>query len=630
MGNDPMLKAQGEKSMKNGLLILIVVGISSAAVIGAAYAVFFMNSDDESEKMFAVTYYSGGNKVHEITVPEGTSVTVAGNIGGNGSSAKFAGWNTRPDLTGPTIAPGSVLKADGNIRLYAMVAGSGVFMIVLPEKQDGFSMTADPLLVVSGGSSILSYSILPSHIDNDLSITVNGNPMSLDAMKRIYLANITEDQTVEVTGVFDRREHNIFLPAEQIGYTMTSSAERVHHGQPYVLQYALLPGYRESNDFGIHVNGGSAKMPSGGILLIESVMADHEITVTGVEPIPYGISSGSNISILVNGIAADTATVEDLITVLPDEGYAIPETFGNQIKGRFTIEGEGYRTAGDIVFPSVLKITAGDNTLLNSSQKTIFVCPGDRVAVSPSSGYSMPEDYADKARELSGAAYSAGRFSFSDDVVLPSVYKVVFNGHNKVHATLYAVGGSDCPIPTNNPLRSNYHFDRWHMDSKPILDNKSIDAIWSPDEYAVTFGNNLVYSINGKYYSQPGSYTVTVEDLITISVPLGYELPAAYLPLDVFVKKGTGYSIISDYSLPSIHFVQYEDIPTNMSKRWFYAHSEMHYIEYPESPLFPLNLDGTGLDINDFMGWIYNGRLYCGEAIFVNEDIMLNSLWRTS
>jgi len=62
--------------------------------------------------------------------------------------------------------------------------------------------------------------------------------------------------------VFDKREHSISLPDDQNGYVLASSAEKVHHGGSYTLEFTLLPGYMGSQYFGIHVNGGEARMPS--------------------------------------------------------------------------------------------------------------------------------------------------------------------------------------------------------------------------------------------------------------------------------------------------------------------------------------------------------------------------------
>jgi len=140
-----------------------------------------------------VTYYRGGEKLLEVSATAGRILTVYGEIGDDSNTERFIGWNTKPDMSGKMLFPGSKLRVVDNMSLYAVTVGSGAFVIIVPEEQDGFSLTADPILISAGGSSILSYSLLPSHTDDELVISVNGNPVKLDATKRIYLTNITEN-----------------------------------------------------------------------------------------------------------------------------------------------------------------------------------------------------------------------------------------------------------------------------------------------------------------------------------------------------------------------------------------------------------------------------------------------------
>ncbi|MCL1978762.1 MAG: hypothetical protein FWG60_01190, partial [Methanomassiliicoccaceae archaeon] len=344
-----------EESIINRRSAAVIACIAVAVIVGAACAFMFLNNGEDDS--YKVTYFKKGKMVSEETVPAGTYVTIIDGIGADDDQERFIGWNTRSDMSGSTLLPGTLYRVDRSISLHAMAAGSEMFAIILPEKKEGFNITADPMMVVRGGSSIISYSLEPSHVDDDLVIFVNGNPMKLDAMKRIHLTDINEDKIVTVTGIYDRREHSISLPDDQRGYVLTSSAEKVHHGESYTLEFKLLPGYAETQEFGIHVNGGDAKRPSEGTVLIEDVRDNHVITVTGVEPIRYDISAGRNVLVFVNGAAASKATVEDTVTIQPADGYSVPETFNAQIKGKFTVKGNGYKVTDNIVFPSILKIT---------------------------------------------------------------------------------------------------------------------------------------------------------------------------------------------------------------------------------------------------------------------------------
>ena len=547
---------------------IIIVCVAVAAVIGAAFALYIMTSSDDDES-FKVTYYKNEKKLLERTVPAGTSITVYDDMGDGDGLERFIGWNTKPDMTGKMLFPLSQMTVKGNISLYAVMVGSGVFVIMLPDEQAGYSITADPIIVARGSGSILSYSLLPSHVDDELVIAVNGNPMKLDAMKRIHLTNITEDQIVTVSGVFDKREHSITLPDDQRGYVLRSSAERVHHGESYTLEYTLLPGYRETYGFGIRLNGGNARMPLDGILLIEDVRDNHTITVTGVEPIQYSMTAGKNTSVIVNGVPASKATVEDLVEIMLNEGYTMPDTFPSQIKGEFTAEDGGYRITSNVVFPSVLKITAGDNVRINGrTLDAIFLCPADMIRVAPAAGYTLPEDYVEKTKSLNGAKYSAGEFSFSNDAELPSIYRVVFNGYSKVHKTLYVTGETITPTP-ENPNREGYFFNGWDTDlTQYVISNLSISPIWGSYTFDVKFGPNLIIKVGNRLY--PPSEE-TNEPFITIKIKsdeevviknvFGLPLPDDFGPqIGRACNHGEFYEILGKCTFPGITSIKYVEI----------------------------------------------------------------------
>jgi len=600
----------------------MIVAIAIAAVIGVAIAVYLV-SDHNDDGTFAVTYYKDGRKVLETRVPPGTSLMVYGDMGESKSLGRFVGWNTKTDMTGTMMMPGSQIKVDRNISLFAAMAGNGLFMIVLPGEQKGYTLTADPLYAVMGGSSIVTYTLLPSHMEESMVISVNGNPMKLDAMKRIHISNITEDQFVTVTGVFDKREHSISLPEEQRGYTLASSAEKVHHGESYTLEFTMLEGYRKTDDFGIRLNGGDARVPTDGILLIEDVMDNHLITVTGVVPDEYSVILGKNISALVNGAPSSKVTVEDVLTILPNEGYFIPESFNTQIIGKFTSDWDGYHVSSNIAFPSVLRITAGDNVKMNGwSSNMAFVCPGDVIGISPASGHQFPDDYTNTIKKLKGVRYSAEGFSFSDDAELPSIYSVIFNDYNKIHATFYVVGGVICPLPKNNPERIGYYFEKWDtVPTKPVDSDLLIISIWDPMTHEVYFGPNLIVQVGNKNYSfvegtdePPRIIKINSDEKVIINTApfLGLTLPINYGPSQTnkVVYRDGYYEILGDASFPGITTVEYMD--SGLNSRQIYLASIGR--AYTILPAPAENMEGY-----KFLGWMFDGE-YVNSQITIIEN----------
>ncbi|MDR1404740.1 MAG: InlB B-repeat-containing protein [Candidatus Methanoplasma sp.] len=616
--------------MTGGSTIALVIGVVVIAAAGVSGA-FFIFSDD-GEDSFTFTYYADGNILQEISVAAGTSVTITDSAAGAEKNGRFIGWNTKPDMSGMLVIPGSQLVVDRNISLHAMIIIGGMYAVILPSEQNGFSVTADPQLVMEGGSSVIEYSLLPSHTDEDLVISVNGNPMKLDAMKRIHLKDIAEDQTVTVSGVYDKREHSISLPEDQRGYELVSSAEKVHHGESYTLKYRLLPGYRESADFGIHINGGDLKRPSGGELQVIDVMDNHEITLTGVEPIIFGVSSGKNISVLVNGAAASEATVEDMITILPAEGYLLPKTFNDQITGSFKAERDGYRITGDVSFPSVLKITEGENARIgNGDSKSIFVCPHDKIAVSAAPGYSLPGDYSDKLSAVAGVSRSADKFSFADDTVIPSVYKVVFNGHNKVHETVFVVGNTPLQTPHDNPTRIAYRFDGWDTSlSTYVRHDISIDPIWSPMTHSVFFGPNLIVEVGNRYYvfkekdidNPPRTISIKSDEKVAIYNTFDLDLPSGFGPQSGKANYINGhYEIIENCSFPGITYIMYCESDTGKGP----AHSVVIGSGYTP-PTEPTEYKEGFV----FLGWTLDNTIVSGQITVENRIYALYPEWRST
>ncbi|MCL2318410.1 MAG: InlB B-repeat-containing protein, partial [Methanomassiliicoccaceae archaeon] len=152
----------------NKKLTLVLIAIAAAAAVAAAGASFAIDGE-ENVRSFKVSYYNNGNIVSEGSAI-GNYAFLSDDPGIVGISERFIGWNTKSDLSGTTYLPGSKMLLDSDVSLHAIITGSNTFMIILPQKQEGFSISADPVMVGRGGSSIVTYSLMPSHVDYNLSI----------------------------------------------------------------------------------------------------------------------------------------------------------------------------------------------------------------------------------------------------------------------------------------------------------------------------------------------------------------------------------------------------------------------------------------------------------------------------
>jgi len=631
----PALTQVGQKG--GGRIVLsrparaILIGIAAIMIIGAALAFMLSNDNGNSAVRedslpaagsYKVVYYHEGTEILYRSVLAGTTITIEGNLGLNSQTHRLVGWYTKSDMTGSLYTPGTRLKIDRDTSLHAFMIGSEMFAIILPEKQVGYTITADPMFVERGGSSILSYSILPSHIDDALVIAVNGNPMKRNALMEIHLTEINEDQIVTVTGVFDRREHSITLPEKQIGYILTADAEKVHHGESYTLKYILLPKYEENLDFGIHINGVNTRFPVGGELLIEDVCDNHVITVTGVVPIEYNITVGKNITALIDGFVVTKATIDDIITIKPAPGYYLPTTFNSQITGQFIIDVKGYHVLSDVSFPSVLKIAAGENIELNRMElKSMFVCPLDKVKVTGPGGYVLRTDFINAACAINGVTYSDQGFSFSEDVSLPSVYSITYIGyHDRTHFVFFVPEGCvEIPIPDTEPTHVAAYFIGWGTPPPiPIKCNVSVSSIWEPMTFVVKFGPNLDIKVGNKYYITGEGITLEIksnEKIFISCLITGEPLPETYGPQCNAVYRDGYYNVIGDCFFPGFVIVYYWETGTNSDPTFRLSFGEEFCI--PKGP--SVNIPGYIFD-----GWFFKGtKIEEGTIITAEENVYL-------
>lgn len=603
--------------------IAIIIGVVIAISVCAAVAVVLLSdSDNDNEKSFNLSYYDNGKLIKEDSYPKGSSVVLM-EWSSDDEDKRFVGWNTARDGKGSSYQSGQKLTVNGNISLHTTFVSGGTYAIILEYDENKCTLSADPELVQSGGSSLVTYKLLPGNIEKDFIIAVNGSPMKLNSMNRILIENVTEDKIVTVSGVYDVREHNITIPSEQKGYVLTVSEERVHHGESYEISYKLLPGYKETTDFGIQIGDGTPMRPVNGKIVVNDVKGDHLITVLGVEAIKYDITAGKNTVLKVKGETATTATVEDLIRVVPNDGYDLPKTFNSNINGPIKSDGDGYRVTGNATFPSVVKVTIGKNVTINGGNATVIVCTTDKVTISYSSGYGLPPDFIDTIKAKEGAKYSSGKFTFGSDIVIPSIYKVTYNGDKGIHETFYVTGGSPLPTPGKDPTKVAYLFVGWKTDDvSNVNENLEIVALWSPLTHDVYFGPNLVITIKSETFSsnEVPNITVTSDDKVKISTIFGNILPDDFSPeTGSAIYEDKYYQIISDCTFPGVTSIEYVD--SELMQNHIVIVSIGRGYELPELPIW--SKPGYIFD-----GWNLEGTILLEPLIIKNKPYVISSTWR--
>ena len=508
------------------------------------------------------------------------------------------------------------------------------YHVILPEKHVGYTISASPMTVPDGGRCTISYSLNTGHVDDELVITINDNPIRPNGIGQIFIDDVHSDLMVKVSGVYDMREYKIIVPEEQIGYVLTTSVDRLHHGQTYTLEYELMPGYKEiPGQFKISINGEVNIDLRNGKAEITDVRAQHDLTVEGIEAIEYNITAGRNTLLEVNGVVSHTATINDTIVPIMMDGSPLPSTYHSYVPNTATKTENGYRITANTVFPSVIKIMVGENIRANGHNEgeDFTLCANDTVRISAESGYSIPDSFDDKLPNGSRISSSVRDYRFSSDVILPSIYKITYMEFDK-NMIFFETGGNRVPIPIELPAKRGYVFNGWDTKESIVKNDLTIGASWNLETFSISFGNNINYTINKKPYIEPNFFNLTIEDEIKIKCAEGYDFPNNYIPLDSVIKLSDDtYRVYGDTTFNSVYYVNYRDENSNLSVKFYYESGSSHYLINPameyNSP-FNLEFDDGDRSKAHFIGWIDSKeKMYYGGPINIDQNYILYPLW---
>lgn len=407
------------------------------------------------------------------------------------------------DVTGVSYNSDSSYTVNGKGDVVATYI-EGKYMVYLPEPDDPvrYTITADPMVIEPGSRCILTYSLKAGYIDDDLVIKVNGVVVKKDGTSRIFIDNVNSNLVVEVSGIYDVRMYKVVLPEEQVGYTLTSTEDAVHHGEAYSLTFKLLKDHECGPDFGIYISG-SLLTTEEGTIEVKDVQGEQKVTVEGVRLIEYDVSVGNNITATVDGLKVTKVTCQDKVTIAPVDGYTMPSDYDSYIPvtahssaGSFT-----YTLTGGTVFPGVVKITPGDHTKADGSTDAFCVSSAKAITLSSVTGYKLPEDYSEKVQSLAGVTKSGTKYLFAQDAELPSVYKVEFKGLKDeivTGLTMFLLSGTQLSVfNIEKPTYSldTYDFKGWDYDGQSVSSDLQIKSIWTPKLFKITFGVNLSVSL---------------------------------------------------------------------------------------------------------------------------------------
>ena len=501
--------------------------------------------------------------------------------------------------------------------------GSYMHRVILPSEQTGYTLTADMLEVPDGGRCMIKYSLIPGYADGEKVIRVDGKIAELDGFNRLILDDVRSDRVITVSGVQDGRTYQVILPGETEGYIVQSTKASVNHGNSYTLTFSLLPDYEKGPGFGLRINGEEQTLVSDSVT-VEDVTSKQEVAVTGVRLITYNISSGNNVVLKVGGYVVDRATCRDVIELDIADGYGMPADYNATLPVTIHPEGTGYTVSGDSDFPGISKLIVGKNVMINQApiNSTIYVSTAEGLKVEPSFGYDFPEKYEELVL-INNTTDSKNKVYFKCDTNLKSIFKVTYLKNEEVFSTIFQIEGDSLKSIDKEPSRLAYIFDGWADCPEYVYEDLEIYSKWIPIKYTVSFGNNIVYTINGISNTSNGQYVLTVEDTITIRPKDGYELPNRYIPLSVVSGEMDGtYHVIKDVEFRTICKLKY--VNGDYEKSFFYSKGDNIHLFNNTSPqlsnLFDENED------RDFKGWSSSGVEYFNE-FQINSDHILIAMW---
>ena len=502
-----------------------------------------------------------------------------------------------------------VVTGDSSVSII-MEVGTPRYKIVLPSDQIGYTISTDKDEVEESQRAILTYRLLAGYTDLDLMVTVNGKSFNPDSSSRIYLSDVGSDQIVKVTGVYDKRKYDIKVPSDQTGYTLTSSVSTLHHGQSYILTLILESDYVKGPDFSMTVNGDVVDISSG-TATMDKVSANQIVAIKGVEMRSFKVIPGEHILLLVDGYKVSSVTSKDIMTIGFDSGYSMPSSFDSHLPDSVSVVEGGYSVTADTVFPSIYRLTAGDNVRINGDQTKVVFCPGDSFTVDAINDHKLPSGYAG----LTGATVSEGKYRYNSDADLPAVYSMKYYREADLWKELFVTEGEVTMI-NDMPSRTGYEFTGWNKKIVSINNDVSIKAVWNPCVYSVKFGKNITYTIDGEKYTSPGEYNLTNENKIVVT-HTNASLKD-YYPVNS-TKVGNEYHIFGNTVFQSIFEVRYSLDATHIVSE-YYAEGYVILLKNPNA------IFNTNDDTKSFKAWLNNGNKM-NNKITVNEDYYLVPLW---
>ena len=350
-----------------------------------------------------------------------------------------------------------------NITKNIVVTVTGIeknrYDVIMPtfDKQVGYNLTAEGSTNVEYGSNlVISFGLEVEYTKSNYQIKINGTPITLDENGKYEIQNITEQKTIEVSGVTMNTYTISYLPSMSwAGYTFDfwgGNTNPVLYGGSFVFSFSVNVGYDdktakvyiiEYGEDGVEVARTDVYQQikaNSGQYTITNITTDIELFVDGIQVVMWDI-------IFLDGATPPGYTVNPLdgyenerpsgkdykfvIDLKEAYSYSIPVVFVNNIQiipvdENCTIGGEeavrSVYTIPNIVEDQYIKI---EGIEINKYQ--VLITNGVGYSINPVSGYETTVEHGNsfKFTVTLDEAYQASS----------STLKVMVNGERINHTS---------------------------------------------------------------------------------------------------------------------------------------------------------------------------------------------------
>jgi len=338
-----------------------------------------------------------------------------------------------------------------------------------------------------------------------------------------------------IVTIADGAPLTVTVPTEQVGYTLTTSANELSWRGDVALSFSLAEGYSKTDSFAVKVNGETVILDSNGQYIISFVETNSVVTVEGVADITapeaeitldtnkwnsfwsgFGfdlffketqsvtitaadVNTGSGLDKIYYYLSEEELTLDEVkaitnwteyknaFNINPDKEYVIYAKATDKAGNAVYVNSDGIVL--DATTPVISQVTNGgtyygdttfkaDDTYLDN-----VTVDGEEVVLTDGT-YTIVADNAEHTIVATDKAGNTTTYQIS----VYKIYTVTFKVDGNTHSTVQVNHGANAIMP-QIPVKEGYTqvAPAWDKDGKNITEDTTITAVYTINKYSVTF-----------------------------------------------------------------------------------------------------------------------------------------------